>query len=134
MPIEHRVDSATSILFVTRSGHIKTRDEELALDHRMKDPLIAPGIPVLVDCRRVNPAESTKTVKYLAKQVTNLAAELQCGPVAIIVSTDVDYGMARMYMMLTELAHPNSMVFRDYEDGMAWLISQVGYKRGAIPD
>jgi hypothetical protein len=121
MPIHHLVDRETGILHVTRDGNITTHDEQDALRKRVKDPLIIPGIPVLVDCRNVEPPDSTEVVTYLAQQITGLAAELQCGPVAIIVCTDVEYGMARMYMALTELAHPNTEVFRDYEEGLNWL-------------
>jgi hypothetical protein len=128
MSIEHRVDPEMGILFVKRSGRIRTRDEELAFKQRQEDPLVVPGISVLVDCREVSPADSTKVIRYLAGQVTNLAVQLQCGPVAIIVSSDVEYGMARMYMALTELAYPNTMVFRDYEEGLAWLLAQAERK------
>ena len=128
MPIEHRVDPQTGILFVKRSGHIETHDERLAFKQRKGDPLVVPGIPMLVDCREVRPPDSAKVVRYLANQVTNLAAQLRCGPVVIIVNSKVEYGMARMYMTLTELTHSNTAVFRDYEEGLAWLQAQAKKK------
>lgn len=121
MPIKHRVDAETGILLVTRSGTIDTHDEEQARRLREVDPKVVPGIPVLVDCREVEPADSVAVTQYLADSVTGLAAYLQCGPVAIVVSTDVEYGMARMYQMLTELEHPDTTVFRDYDEALASL-------------
>ena len=71
----------------------------------------------------------------------DLAAEIGCGPVAIVASGDVEYGMARMYMALTELKHPNTMVFRCYEKALNWLgeQSKISYhpsekRRIANPD
>jgi len=45
-------------------------------------------------------------------------------PVAIVVSNDVEYGMARMYMGLTELKHTDTMIFRSYDNALKWLAKQ----------
>jgi len=124
MPIEHKVDPETGVLHVDRWGHINTHDEEHACRERSMDPLFTPGIPVLVDCTRVEPVDSTETVRYVADCVTKNASALKCGPVAIIVSSDVEYGMARMYMAYTELAQPITEVFRDRESALAWLMEK----------
>jgi hypothetical protein len=121
MPIKHRVDPASNTMFVTRSGSIDTHDEEQAQRERQTDPLVVPGIAVLVDCREVEPADSTEVVQYLADNITALAANLQCGPVAIVVSSEVEYGMARMYQLMTDLEHPETAVFRDYREALDWL-------------
>ena len=124
MPIEHTVDKKTGIMNVRRWGLITTQDEDSALLKRSEDPLVVPGIPVIVDCRDVDPPDSTKVTHYIAKMVTAIAAELDCGPVAIVVGSDVEYGMARMYMALTEFKHPNTMVFRSYDNALKWLREQ----------
>ena len=121
MPIEHQVDEKTGILHVRRWGNITARDEMDALMSRAEDPLVISGIPVLVDCREVDPPDSTEMIQYLANKIIFIAAELDCGPVAIVVSSDVEYGMARMYMALTELDHPNIDVFRSRDNALRWL-------------
>lgn len=124
MPIEHRVDEKTGFLHVRRWGTITAQDEIQALKSRSEDPLVIPGIPVLVDCREVEPPDSTEVIQYLANRIIYIAAELDCGPVAIVVSSDVEYGMARMYMTLTELNHPNIDVFRSMDKALRWLNKQ----------
>lgn len=124
MPIEHRVDSSTGILFVRRWGLIDTQDETEALLKRQEDPLVVAYIPVLVDCREVNPPDSVEVIQYLAYNVTSHAKALDCGPVAIIVSSDAEYGMARMYISMTNLVHPDMNVFRDYDEGLKWLLAR----------
>jgi hypothetical protein len=121
MPITHRINSETGILCVTRSGSIETHDEENALRTRKNDPNIYPGIPVLADFREVTPADSTRVVQYLASRVTRLASRLECGPLGIVVSSDVEYGMARMFLALTERTHPQTKIFRDYDEAVSWL-------------
>lgn len=63
MPIEHKVDKETGIMYVRRWGAITTHDEEGALLKRREDPLVVPGIPVIVDCREVNPPDTTEVVQ-----------------------------------------------------------------------
>lgn len=126
MPIEHHFDQCNRILVVRRWGHITTHDEERACAEREADPQISPGIPVLVDCREVEPPDSTETVRYVADCVMRLASRSACGPVAIVVSTDVEYGMARMYMAYTDNVHPNTQVFRSIESARKWLGMEGG--------
>jgi hypothetical protein len=38
-----------------------------------------------------------------------------------VVASDVEYGMARMYLAYTDLVHPDTEVFRDLESAEAWL-------------
>lgn len=125
MPVEHSVDEKSGIMHVRRWGTITTQDEEIALNRRRKDPLVVPNIPVIVDCREVDPPDTTEVVRYIADSVTAIAAELDCGPVAIVVGSDVEYGMARMYMAFTELEHPNTAVFRSCDNALKWLHEQA---------
>ncbi len=121
MPIKHSVDVEKGLMLVHRWGDISTQDEIKACQDRARDPLVVPGIKVLVDCTEVDPPDSTETIKYIADCSASLARDLVCGPVAIVVSSDVEYGMARMYMAYTDLAHPDTQVFLSREEALKWL-------------
>lgn len=121
MPIEHKVDPVLGILRVRRWGDVSTQDEARACAVRAADPQVVPGIKVLVDCTGVEPPDTTEMVKYVADCTTRIAARLRCGPLAIVVKTDVEYGMANMYLAYTDLAHPDTAVFRSEEEALAWL-------------
>lgn len=122
MPITHEI--VDGVLRVRRFGSIESQDETRACEERERDERIVPGIPVFVDCTGVDPADSVETVRHLADCVMNIAAELQCGPVAILVANDVQFGMARMYMSLTDPVHPWTEVFRDAAEAETWLSGQ----------
>ena len=124
MPVEHTVDTDLNLLRVRRWGDISTHDEIKACEDRKRDPLVVPGIPVLVDCTGVYPADKTETIRYIADCTTRIANDLHCGPMGIVVNSDVEYGMARMYMAYTDLIHPNTDVFRSEEEALGWLRSQ----------
>ena len=121
MPITHRVNTERRVLLVTREGSISRDEEEASLRARKQDPSVVSGMPVLVDSRSVHPPDSVSTVRYLADVVTHNANRLDCGPLALVVGSPVQYGMARMYIALTELAHPATQVFTSYEEAISWL-------------
>lgn len=119
------VDKMTGILHVRRWGEITTQDKEAALGKRKEDSLIVPNIAVVVDCREVDPSDSTGVIQYIADRIMVIASDVDCGQVAIVVSSDVESGMARMYMAYTELKHPHTEVFRSYDNALKWLQENI---------
>ncbi len=122
MPVSHFVDKELGILVVIREGQTGADEEEESFRARKSDPAIEPGLPVLVDSRKVDPPDSVATVRRMARIVQNNAERLRCARTALLVGSDVQYGMARMYMALTEPIHPDTAVFRDYDEALKWLL------------
>jgi hypothetical protein len=121
MPVTYHVDPTTGVLHVKRSGEVSAEEDEMSFEARLADAAVMEGIPVLVDCAEIEPADSVERVHCMAERVTWNAHRLKCGPVAILVSSDVEFGMARMYMALTDHVHPHTMVFRDRHEALEWL-------------
>ena len=124
MPLAYTVDVAANLLRVRRWGRITAHEEEKACRQRACDPLVVPGIQVLVDCKAVEPADTTEMVRSISDCTRHIGAALQCGPLAIVVDTEVQYGMARMYQAYTDSAHPITQVFRVEADALEWLALQ----------
>lgn len=123
MSISHHV-RPDGILVVERFGSLDISEENAALQERLKDAEVVPGMKVLVDSRGVVEGDTCEVVQHLAAVARATAARLECGALALVVKSDVEYGMARMYMALTEISHPNTQVFRDYEEALSWLSLQ----------
>lgn len=70
----------------------------------------------------MNPPDSVKTIRRVAAIVQENAQRLRCSRTALLVGSDVQYGMARMFMALTEPIHPHTAVFRDYDQALNWLL------------
>ncbi len=128
MPIEHWIEDEPPMLRVRRWGAIPEVDEDDDFKACLADPRVGPGIPVLVDCSDIDPPDDPHTIRHLADRLPRLVANLRCGPVALVVSSDVQYGMARMYMAYTDLAHPDTEVFRNLEEAREWLLAGGGAK------
>jgi hypothetical protein len=125
IPIRHEVDAVLKVLRVYRTGSITTHDEMQAQRARLADKAIVPGIPVVVDCTGVSPSDNTQVVRYLAERAITMANNVACGRLAIVVATDVEYGMARMYMSLADATRPDTMVFRNSEEALAWALGNA---------
>lgn len=132
MPVTFEV-RPDGILEIVRSGTLGRREETASLALRNRDERIVPGIPVIVDSRGVEPSDSVEMVRHLAAMAREIAVDLDCGAVALVVASDVSYGMARMYMALTEAVHPDTKAFRDYDEALEWLKSQPEEPGGSAP-
>lgn len=73
MPVSHYIDTVRGIMFVNRSGTIDSHDESRAFLKRDQDPLVVPGIPVIVDCTGVDPPDTTEVVEYIAHHSKHMA-------------------------------------------------------------
>ncbi len=132
MPIRHHV-RPDGIVVVERWGSLSIPEENASLQTRLADPAIVRGAPVLVDSSQVVQGDSIEVVKHLASVARATAERLECGAVALVVASDVEYGMARMYMGLTEVRHPRTEVFRGMEEALDWLKSQPMPARPETP-
>ncbi|HRX20016.1 MAG TPA: hypothetical protein P5135_13270 [Gemmatimonadales bacterium] len=121
MPIRHTIDARAGRIRVIRSGAISLHDENDAYRARLADPLYRSGLDVLVDSREVDPPDDARTVRHVADHVARHATALRCRRVALVVGSEVMYGMARMYQILSEEWYPDTAVFRELEAAEAWL-------------
>lgn len=87
----------------------------------MDRPDFEPGIPVLYNLREMTTLNLTRDQLREAEVHARQVAERR-GPhlTAIFARRDVDFGMARMYEMLSD-REGTMRVFRDYDEALAWL-------------
>jgi hypothetical protein len=75
--------------------------------------------PVLVDARASTASRPTSEVRELATSLAPFAPRIE--RVAVVVSSDVHYGLARMGAMLAGELGASSDVFRDMDAALAYL-------------
>jgi hypothetical protein len=122
MPISYQIDEARRLVLTTASGAL-TDSDILRLKARLvADPKWKPGMRELSDVRLIDRLEVTADgVRQMMMRDECHAAALASYRLAIVVSHQVVYGMARMYQMLTEQIVPDVRVFRDMEEAKRWL-------------
>ena len=111
-------DDARRVLTVVAEGAVDFEEIRAhLLDERAEGAL---GFRELIDARRAIPSVTATDVRRVVDLVRSEARNVAFGPTAVVVSSDVAYGMLRMLEMLVEdvaAIRP----FRDYRDAVRWL-------------
>ncbi len=124
MPITYEIDREQNLIVTTASGTL-TDDDVLGLKARLvQDKHFKPGMRELSDIRNIDRLDVTPAgVRAMVKQDRDDAVIVSSHRLAIVLSDDVAFGMARMYQMLTESTMDDVGVFRDIEEAKSWLKS-----------
>jgi hypothetical protein len=122
MPITHRYDPALRTLFIEFSGEVSETELVDTARKLASDPTIPPGHRELVDLTGIHQTDVTATT---LRRVAQIYAERDKRPedsrVAIVASTDLFYGLSRMYEAFREPSALQIRVFRELGEARAWL-------------
>jgi hypothetical protein len=116
--ITMKIDHARKFVLVRAKGPITFKDITTHLDEERLEGGLAHR--ELIDARDCRPAFSGNEVRSIVALLRRLGNESRLGPTAIIVDSDVGYGLARMVEMLVEdvcAVRP----FRRMEEAQEWL-------------
>lgn len=118
MPATYRIDSDRGVVITTLQGRVTDRD---LADHQRQvraDPAFHPGLDQLVDGRAITEVRVTSGgVRAVA--VSDYFAEGTRR--ALVMDSDVAYGMARMFEMLRASGPEEVRVFRTIGEAQVWL-------------
>jgi hypothetical protein len=117
MGVTYRVDVERRLLVVVLAGVVTDRDLDRLSEEVRNDPSVDPAWPVLVDASTLNPSGIT------AETLRARASVPRPNPVdvAIVAPTDVVFGLARMFQMVSEGRGNHIEVFRYPGEALAWL-------------
>ena len=128
MPISFRIDDTAKRIYTVAEGVITYED---LLGHMNSD--VPPGVAVyaeIFDCTEATTDLTADKVRKLATERERIAASRAAsGPVAVVATNDLFFGMLRMFDILTSQVRP-IQVFRDIREAEKWLDS---IERGIDP-
>jgi hypothetical protein len=124
VPVRFERDDARRLVRVTLDADVTPADLAAGLPVRLGDGTWT--YATLVDARAL-PLVSSDEVRVIASRLATMTAEHgERGPVAVIVSRPVQYGIARMFSLIAEPTLQLSNVFYSFEQAEARLKTQ-GY-------
>lgn len=119
MPITYRIFGAEPFVLSTALGNVSDADLLTHQRELMSDPKFDPSYPQLDDLRDADmESVSADCIQTLAR--THVASRRPAKR-ALLVGSDVAYGLARMLQALREGSRPEIQVFRDVDQALGWL-------------
>jgi len=119
--IQLRVDHQRRETYAVATGAITLAD----VRSHIEEERAAGGLayPELIDARHATPDVTPAEVRDVVDQLRHMALDETLGPTAIVVASEVAFGMLRMLEILIEevaVIRP----FRDYDEAVRWLEGQ----------
>jgi hypothetical protein len=119
MSVNHEIDSERRIIFVTVRGEFRDEDLLSIYDRLRAEPKLEPDFGLLIDLRHAAGRSVTMSgVQTLIKRPLLLSPGARR---AIVVETDLGFGMSRMYELSRGDLVQTIRVFRDVEKAERWL-------------
>jgi len=120
VPSDYRIARSERVVYA-RAWGVFTNDEladtRAALE---KDPAFDPAFALLIDLTGVTELRLTSPALLTLAMTSLFATTVRR---AIVVSSDVAYGMARMFAMLSS-REDMVQVFRDRAEALAWMVGR----------
>jgi hypothetical protein len=121
MPVTYRIDTEKQIIRITVKGQPLPGEHAAVTQQWLNDPDYVPGMSILLDNRgREEPSDRAR-VEKLASETRSSPFAVPGIRVAIVVASDAEYGMSRMYGSLAEESGLEIRTFRDIDEAEAWL-------------
>ena len=120
MPLTHRVDAGRRRVEVTASGTITYDDLRTYFRERAVDPAFSSAFDALIDFRGVTGFLSAEELRRFADEVSGWLGRMPSRR-AVVVASDVLYGMGRMLEAHTLDAPVEYRMFRDVPSAERWL-------------
>jgi hypothetical protein len=119
MPITYEIDQGGGVIIVTATGEL-TDQELVDLHNRLaSDPAVKPDLAALFDLRAATDAGVTpEGVRQLAELPFLLSRDSRR---AVVVHSDLGFGMARMYGLRRDTGDQAFEVFRNLDEARRWI-------------
>ena len=121
MPIVCTFDPERGLINTVASGEVGLRDVAAHLREVSAQPWFP--APALADLREVSGSTPSDEVRAIVGLLRQLAPQLSSAPIAVLVASDLSYGLVRMLELLLDdviAIRP----FRDPEAAIRWLSEQ----------
>jgi hypothetical protein len=118
MPISYELDG--QLLIINTKGDFQPEDLQNTFKKVFSDPDFKPGIKILIHDLDSVFVPTSKQIEAGAKNIEHIMKKFSA-KMAIVVSSDVNYGMGRMMEILCEQRDIDMKVFKDLEVAKRWL-------------
>jgi len=119
MPIRYDIDRLHGRLMTHADGVLTFHEISAHLDLEERNRNL--HLPELFDARGATTTLTAEQVQRLVHRAAWMLKTIDLGATAIVTTSDLLYGMGRMYSVLAEGVGAAAEVFHDVESAMTWL-------------
>lgn len=121
MPITYSFQSPPGVIVTAVTGTVSVADVEAHIRDVSAESWFP--APALVDTREASANLPSRDVRAIVELLRRLGSRLNGSPIAVVVPSDVAYGLVRMIeLLLDEVVTIGA--FRTREEAIAWLAHQ----------
>jgi hypothetical protein len=123
MAVRDRFDAEANLLLVTFEGTVGDEDLLKYARHALEGAEVPSGHDELIDLSSVEDGGeiTSQALRRVAGMFTRTDQTPERTRVAIVATTDVHYGLSRMYQAFRSESPLDLRVFRDIDQARAWL-------------
>jgi hypothetical protein len=115
------IDTKRGIVYTTVTGELTLKEVHADMEQMAADPLYRPTMPGLVDLRGVTRLLTTDEISQLAETIRSSPKVVAQTRRALLVGSDLSFGMYRMFESLASGGSVDYRVFRDEAEARAWV-------------
>ena len=124
MPFEIDIDPIRQIARIRVSGRIERAEFESSARRFLEHPDFVPGMPAIYDLRDIDFGSHTaEESKIIGEMNQGFAKRRGSAKIALVVSDDFRFGMARMHQVVSESPNLNVSVFRNLDEAEEWALA-----------
>jgi hypothetical protein len=123
MPIRYQIDQSHSLVRLDLSDPLDNGQILETLTRLLSDPALVHGLNLLSDHSGLDFTATTEIVKSIPALLDKLAERIGPFRCALVVPSDVSFGMARMTEVFAERTSAEVRAFRSLEEAELWSAS-----------
>ncbi|HEX4343590.1 MAG TPA: STAS/SEC14 domain-containing protein [Verrucomicrobiae bacterium] len=126
MHVSRSVDPARHIVYTTITGEITVAEVRADLLRLAADSKNQPNLPGIIDMRKAEAQLTADEIQQLAGFVVSHPQVVNSTRRALLVATDVMFGLYRMFATFAGNASVEFQVFRDEQKALEWVMETAG--------
>jgi hypothetical protein len=115
------IDTEKGIVYTTVTGEVTLREISADMAQLADDPSYRPDMPGLVDLRGATKVLDAEETVQFAQFIKSSPRVVNHARRALLVGSDLSYGMCRMFEAMAEDGTVQHRVFRDEAEARAWV-------------
>ena len=121
MPVSYEIDRAAGRIETRCTGDVTLDEVMRHFEELEADPSTPGRLDVLLDLDGMTSVPERTNLRQVTQAVDRLTARLRWGACAIVATSDVLFGMSRMFAVFAEGLFAQTQVFRERRAAEHWL-------------